>query len=77
MTETDALKHMLDEIVELVFDVILELVPTIILKILLLLAGLVAVAVGVPLLADSPLVGGALTALGAAAVIGVLASWAL
>ncbi|WP_096392891.1 hypothetical protein [Halorubrum trapanicum] len=68
---------MLDEIAELVFDVILELVPTIILKILLLLAGLAAVAVGVPLLADSPLVGGALTVLGAVVVLGVLASWAL
>jgi len=68
---------MLDEIFEIVFDVILELVPTVILKIVLLLAGLAAVAVGVPLFADSPLLGGALTALGAAAVIGVLASWVL
>ncbi|MFC7324547.1 hypothetical protein ACFQMF_08140 [Halorubrum rutilum] len=68
---------MLDEIFEIVFDVILELVPTVVLKIVLLLAGLVAVAIGVPLLADSPLFGGALTVLGAAAVIGVLASWVL
>ena len=68
---------MIDELFEVVFDVILELVPTVILKIALLLAGLVAVAVGVPLLADSPLVGGALTVVGAAAVIGVLASWVL
>ena len=68
---------MLDEVFEIVFDVILEFVPTGILKIALLLAGLAAVAVGVPLLADSPLVGGALTVLGAAAVIGVLASWVL
>ena len=68
---------MLDDIIEPVFDVILELVPTVIPKLLLLLAGLAAVAVGVPLLADAPLVGGALTVLGAAAVIGVLARWAL
>ena len=70
-------RTMLDEIFEVVFDVILELVPTVILKIVLLLVGLVAVAVGVPLIADAPLVGGALTVLGAAAVIGVLASWVL
>jgi hypothetical protein len=68
---------MLDEVFEIVFDVILEFVPTGILKIALLLAGLAAVAVGVPLLADSPLAGGVLTVLGAAAVIGVLASWVL
>lgn len=68
---------MLDDIIELVFDVILKLVPTVIPKLLLLLAGLTAVAVGVPLLADAPLVDGALTVLGAAAVIGVLAWWTL
>mgnify|MGYP000633228229 CR=1 FL=1 len=68
---------MLNDIIELVFDVILELVPTVIPKLLLLLAGLAAVAVGVPLLADSPLLGGALTVLGAVVVLGVIASWAL
>ena len=68
---------MLDDIIGPVFDVILKLVPTVIPKLLLLLAGLTAVAVGVPLLAGAPLVGGALTLLGAAAVIGVLAKWAL
>jgi hypothetical protein len=68
---------MLDDIFEIVFDVIMGQVPVVILKILLLLVGLAAVAVGVPLLADSPLVGGALTALGAAAAIGVIVSWAL
>jgi len=66
---------MIDEIFETIFDVLVEFIPNIVLKLALLVVGALAIAVGVPLLGDSPLVGGALTVLGAAAVIGVLASW--
>jgi hypothetical protein len=67
---------MLDEVLEVAVDAVVDrLVPTAVLKLALLAVGAVAAAVGVFLIGDSPLVGGALTVLGAAAAGGVLASW--
>ena len=66
---------MIDEIFEVIFDVILEFVPNVVLRAILLLAGFVATAVGVLLLGESPLLGAVVTVIGASAMVAAAFLW--
>lgn len=67
---------MIDDIFGLVFDVVLEFVPTIVWKLLLFVTGVVLTAVGVTLLDNSPQTGSALIIVGVVLLVGSLVSLA-
>ena len=67
---------MIDDIFGLVFDIVLEFVPTIVWKLLLFVIGIVLTAVGVTLLDNSPQMGSALIVVGVVLLVGLLVSLA-
>jgi hypothetical protein len=67
---------MIDDIFEFIFDIVLEIVPTIVWKLLLFVIGIVLTAVGVTLLGESPQIGSALIAVGVVLLVGLLVSLA-
>ena len=67
---------MIDDIFALVFDVVLDFVPTIVWKILLFVIGIVLTAVGVTLFDTSPQRGSALIVVGVVLLVGLLVSLA-
>lgn len=66
---------MIDEIFEVIFDIVLEFVPNVVLRAILLLTGFVATAVGVLLLGESPLLGAGITVIGASAMVAAVFLW--
>jgi hypothetical protein len=67
---------MIDDIFGIIFDVVIEFVPTIVWKLLLVVIGIVMTAVGVTMLDGSPQIGGALIAVGMVVLVGSLGSLA-
>lgn len=68
---------MLDEIFDLAFQGLFDLIPDAVVKVIVLSAGAAAALIGSMMIAagESVRIGGALTALGLLLVVGVLASW--
>ncbi|CDK40466.1 hypothetical protein DM2_393 [Halorubrum sp. DM2] len=66
---------MIDDVVELVFDVLLGFVPNVVLGAIALVVGLVTTAVGIATLSDPGMMGEALTVVGLSVVAGVLILW--
>lgn len=66
---------MIDEMFEVLFDVVLEFVPNVVLRAALLVAGFVATAIGVLLLGESPLLGAGVTVVGASAMVAAVLFW--
>ncbi|ESS03044.1 MAG: hypothetical protein A07HR67_02553 [uncultured archaeon A07HR67] len=64
---------MLDAIVDLIFDVILGLVPDVVLKIVCFVIGAASTAVGATMIGESTQIGGILIAVGVFLMIGTLA----
>ena len=67
---------MIDDILAFVFEIVLDLVPTIVWKLLLFVIGIVLTAVGVTLLDNSPQTGSALLVVGMVLLVGLLVSLA-
>ena len=65
----------IDEIFEVIFDVILEFIPTVVQGVIGFLAGLLMTAVGVMTVSEPGLLGETLTVLGVSTVGGVLVLW--
>lgn len=65
---------MIDEIFEFIFDMLLELVPNVVWKILLLVIGVVMTAVGATIITDSTRIGVALIAVGTFLFVGSIVS---
>lgn len=55
---------MIDDIFEFVVEILLELVPSVVWKILLFVIGIIIVAIGATMLGKSPLTGGAMLVVG-------------
>jgi hypothetical protein len=68
---------MLDELFDLAFQGLFNLIPDPVVKAVLLLSGAVAALIGAMMLGagESVVIGGALTVVGLLLVVGVLASW--
>ena len=66
---------MIDEIFEVIFDIVLEFIPDVVLRAILLLAGFVATTIGVLLLGESPLLGAGVAVVGAAAMVAAVFFW--
>lgn len=67
---------MIDDIFEFLFHIVLEFVPTIVWKLLLVVIGIVLTAVGVTLLDNSPQTGSVLIVVGMVLLVGLLVSLA-
>jgi hypothetical protein len=68
---------MLDEIFDLAFQGLFNLIPDAVVKVVVLLVGTTAALIGAMMIGagESVRIGGVLTALGLLLVVGVLASW--
>lgn len=68
---------MLDEILDLAFQGLFDLIPDAVVRAIVLLAGATAALIGAMMIGagESVRIGGVLTALGLLLVVGVLASW--
>mgnify|MGYP006876420110 CR=1 FL=1 len=65
---------MIDEILGFIFDVLLELVPAVVWKLLFLLIGIIMTVIGVTVLEESTQTGGALIVVRTLSMIGSLVS---
>lgn len=65
---------MLDDILEFILEILLELIPNTVWKILLFVIGIVITAVGVTILTESTLTGGGLVIVGVSLGIGSVVS---
>lgn len=65
---------MLDDILEFILEILLELIPNTVWKILLFVIGIVITAVGVTILTESTLTGGGLIIVGVSLGIGSVVS---
>lgn len=65
---------MIDDIFEFVVEILLELVPSVVWKILLFVIGIMIIAIGATMLGESPLTGGALLVVGMLLGLGSLVS---
>jgi len=67
---------MIDDVFEIIFDIVIEVVPTIVWKLLLSVIGIIITAVGVTMFDESPQMGSALAAVGVILLVGSLVSLA-
>lgn len=65
---------MIDDIVEIILDILVEFIPNIVWKLLFVVIGIVATAVGITIVNESPQTGGALIIVGVVLLGGSLVS---
>jgi hypothetical protein len=64
----------IDDVFQLLFGIILDFVPNLVWKILLLLVGIATTAVGATMIGESPQIGGGLILVGMVLLVGSLVS---